>query len=158
MSRVTSSHFAKYFCDMYSEYITPCVVMIDVTSDAIQVMPLRLHTLRSRLRSSPTEWIIQQMTRKRKPSNLFIVFRAMNEFSYHILPIIHSYNIGISRLRSEDVTSVGRSDFGRMRDSNRKTRLRSYARLRSEDVTPVGRSDFGRMRDSNRKTRLRSYA
>jgi hypothetical protein len=37
MSRVTSSHFAKYFYDTYSEYITPCVVMTYATSDAIRV-------------------------------------------------------------------------------------------------------------------------
>jgi hypothetical protein len=47
MSQVTSSHFAKYFCDIYSKYITPCTVIIYATSDAIQVTPLRLHTLRS---------------------------------------------------------------------------------------------------------------
>jgi hypothetical protein len=37
MSRVTSSHFAKYFYDTYSEYITPCAVMIYTTPDAIRV-------------------------------------------------------------------------------------------------------------------------
>jgi hypothetical protein len=35
MSRVTSSHFAKYFCDICSEYITPFAVMTYATSDAI---------------------------------------------------------------------------------------------------------------------------
>jgi hypothetical protein len=38
MSRVTSSHFTKYFCDTYSEYITPCAVMTYATPDAIRVM------------------------------------------------------------------------------------------------------------------------
>jgi hypothetical protein len=47
MSRVTSSHFAKCFYDIYSEYITPCTVMIYASSDATRVMPLWLHTLRS---------------------------------------------------------------------------------------------------------------
>jgi hypothetical protein len=42
MSRVTSSHFAKYFCDTYSEYITPCEVMTYATPDAIQVTHLML--------------------------------------------------------------------------------------------------------------------
>jgi hypothetical protein len=37
MSRVTSSHFTKYFCDTYSEYITQCAVMTYATPDAIQV-------------------------------------------------------------------------------------------------------------------------
>jgi hypothetical protein len=37
MSRVTSSYFAKYFCDTYSEYITPCVVMTYATPDDIRV-------------------------------------------------------------------------------------------------------------------------
>jgi hypothetical protein len=36
ISRATSSHFTKYFCDIYFEYITPCVVMIHVKSDAIR--------------------------------------------------------------------------------------------------------------------------
>jgi hypothetical protein len=48
MSQVTSTRFAKYFCDTYSEYITPCVVMIYATSNAIWVMPLLLCTLHSR--------------------------------------------------------------------------------------------------------------
>jgi hypothetical protein len=40
--------FAKYFCNICSEYITPCAVMTYATSDAIWVMPLQLHTLCSR--------------------------------------------------------------------------------------------------------------
>jgi hypothetical protein len=40
MSWVTSSHFAKYFCDTYSKYITPCAVMTYATPDAIRVMHL----------------------------------------------------------------------------------------------------------------------
>jgi hypothetical protein len=47
MSWVTSSYFAKYFCDVYSEYITPCVIMAYATSDAIWVTPPWLRTLRS---------------------------------------------------------------------------------------------------------------
>jgi hypothetical protein len=42
MSRVTSSHFAKYFCDTYSEYITACAVMTYAMPDAIQVTHLTL--------------------------------------------------------------------------------------------------------------------
>jgi hypothetical protein len=42
----------------------------------------------------------------------------MNEFSYHILPIIHAHDAGISRLWSY-------------------ASLWSYGRLRSEDATPV---------------------
>jgi hypothetical protein len=37
MSRVTSSHFAKYFCNAYSEYITPHTVMTYAMPDAIRV-------------------------------------------------------------------------------------------------------------------------
>jgi hypothetical protein len=48
MSQVTSSHFSKYFCDTYSNYITPCMVMTYATSDAIWVTPPRLRTIRSR--------------------------------------------------------------------------------------------------------------
>jgi hypothetical protein len=47
MSRVTSSYFAKYFCDTYFEYIIPCTIMTYAMSDAIRVTPLRLRTLRS---------------------------------------------------------------------------------------------------------------
>jgi hypothetical protein len=42
MSQVTSSYFAKYFCDTYSEYITQCVVMTYATPDAIRVMHITL--------------------------------------------------------------------------------------------------------------------
>jgi hypothetical protein len=47
MSQVTSSHFAKSFYDICSEYITPCAVMTYAMSDAIWVMHLCLRTLRS---------------------------------------------------------------------------------------------------------------
>jgi hypothetical protein len=49
---------------------------------------------------------------------LFILFKTLDKFLYHILPIIHAYNAGISRLRSY-------------------TRLRSHARLRSYIQTSV---------------------
>jgi hypothetical protein len=45
MSQVTSSHFAKYFYDICSEYITPCEVMTYATSNVIWAMPPRLCTL-----------------------------------------------------------------------------------------------------------------
>jgi hypothetical protein len=48
MNWVTSSNFAKYFCDTYFEYIIPCTIMTYATSNAIRVMPLRLRTLHSR--------------------------------------------------------------------------------------------------------------
>jgi hypothetical protein len=44
MSQVTSSHFAKYFCYTYFEFITPCTVVTYATSDAIRVMPPWLRT------------------------------------------------------------------------------------------------------------------
>jgi hypothetical protein len=47
MSQVTSSHFAKYFCDTYSKYITPCMVMTYAMSNAIRVTPPWLCSLRS---------------------------------------------------------------------------------------------------------------
>jgi hypothetical protein len=46
--------------------------------------------------------------------------------SYDVLPIIHAYSAGISRLRSEDGTPVicltpdGKRGSGRMPDSGRK--------------------------------------
>jgi hypothetical protein len=48
MSQMTSSHFARYFYDTYSEYITPCTIMTYTTSNAMRVMPPWLCTLRSR--------------------------------------------------------------------------------------------------------------
>jgi hypothetical protein len=45
MSQVASSYFAKYFCDIYSKYITPCVLMTYATFDVIWVTPPRLRTL-----------------------------------------------------------------------------------------------------------------
>jgi hypothetical protein len=47
MSRVACSHFAKYFCDTYSEYITPCTIMTYAMSDAIWVTFPWLRVLRS---------------------------------------------------------------------------------------------------------------
>jgi hypothetical protein len=46
-SRLTSSHFAKYFGDICSEYITLRAVLTYAMPDAIRVMPPRLRTLRS---------------------------------------------------------------------------------------------------------------
>jgi hypothetical protein len=48
MSQVTNSHYAKYFYDIYSEYITPCMVMIYAMSDAIRATHPWLCTLRLR--------------------------------------------------------------------------------------------------------------
>jgi hypothetical protein len=62
----------------------------------------------------------------------------MNEFSYHILPIIHAYNACISQLWSY-------------------ARLQSYARIWSEEATLVGRCDSGCMLDSSQKTWLWSH-
>jgi hypothetical protein len=45
MSQAMSSEFANYICDIFSEYITPCAVMTYAMSNAIWVMPPRLHTL-----------------------------------------------------------------------------------------------------------------
>jgi hypothetical protein len=74
---------------------------------------------------------------------LFYPIRAMNKFSCLILPIIQAYNVGISRLRSEDailvvrLTPVERHDSDRMPNSDRRMPLLSYARLRLEDMTLV---------------------
>jgi hypothetical protein len=48
MSWVKAYNFAKYFCVIYSEYISPCTVMTYATSDVIWAMPLRVRTLHSR--------------------------------------------------------------------------------------------------------------
>jgi hypothetical protein len=39
--------FAKYFHDIYSEYTTPCVIMIYAMPDALRDTSQWLHTLRS---------------------------------------------------------------------------------------------------------------
>jgi hypothetical protein len=62
----------------------------------------------------------------------------MNKFSYHILPIIHAYDAGISRLWSY-------------------AWLWSYARLRSEDTTSVLCPTPIKRHDSGRISRLRSH-
>jgi hypothetical protein len=83
----------------------------------------------------------------------------MNEFSYHILPIIHAYNTGISQfwayaqLQLKDVTPVICPTSVERCDSSRKARLRSYPWLH----TLVRRCNSGRMPDSGRKTWLWSY-
>jgi hypothetical protein len=92
---VISLRFAKYFCDTYSEYITPCAVMTYAMFD-LYGSRLRGYVPYTRgLRSDPAKWIILQMAHKRKLANSFILFRAMNRFSSLILPIIHAYNVGI---------------------------------------------------------------
>jgi hypothetical protein len=48
MSWVKANNFAKYFCDIYSEYITPCMITTYTTLDAIRVTLPRLRILRSR--------------------------------------------------------------------------------------------------------------
>jgi hypothetical protein len=52
--------FTKYFCGIYSEYTTPCSIMIYAMSDALtRHDPQRLHTLCSGLQSGPNEWTMQ---------------------------------------------------------------------------------------------------
>jgi hypothetical protein len=150
ISQVTSSHFAKYFCDTYSEYITPCAVMTYGSC-------LRSYVPYARgLRSGPVEWIIRRMARKRKLANSFILFRAINKFSCLILTIIHAYNAGISWLQSEDTTLIIRltpvrgRDSSRMLDSGRKIWLQLY--ILTLDALP----DSGWRHDSDRISWLQS--
>jgi hypothetical protein len=94
--------------------------------------------------SGSTKWIIRRIAHKRKSTSLLSYSKKWISFSYHLLPIIHVYDVGISRLRSY-------------------AWLWSYARLRSEDVipvvcpTPVGRHDSGRMSRFRSTSRLWSY-
>jgi hypothetical protein len=62
----------------------------------------------------------------------------MNEFSYYILRIIHSYDAGISQLRSY-------------------AQLRSHARLWSEDITMVVYPNFGRPSRLRSMSQLQTY-
>jgi hypothetical protein len=114
------------------------------------------------LQSSPAEWIILQMTHKRKLANSFVLFGAMNKFSCLILPIIHAYNAGIFWLRSEDVTSVvcptpvRRHDSDSMPDSGRRMQLWSYARHRLYILTLDALPYSGRRHSFDRISWLRS--
>jgi hypothetical protein len=125
ISRATSSNFAMYFCDIYFDYITPCTVMIHATSDAIRVTPPRLRTLSLRA-TVLSSWVDNTMNgSQEKISYMFILFRILDKFSYHILPIIHACNAGISQLQLY-------------------VRLLSHARLQSYIPTPVALPDSGR--------------
>jgi hypothetical protein len=113
-SRAISAHFIKYFCDTYFKYITPCTVMTYATPDTIWAVPPWLRTLRSRA-----------MIWTNRMDNTTDNFARKNWLTFYgILPIIHAYNEGRSRLRSY-------------------ARLWSHARLRSEDRTPVALPDSG---------------
>jgi hypothetical protein len=149
VSEVTSSHFAKYFCDTYSEYITQCTIMTYATFDALRVTPPRLRTLCSQA-TFCSGWVDNTMNGSQEEiGKLFILFRTLDKFSYHILPIIPAYNAGISWLRSyswlwshawlrsEDMTLVIYPDFGRT------SRLRSMSQLQMSLLTPVAHHDSG---------------
>jgi hypothetical protein len=64
------------------------------------------------LRSGPTEWIIRRIAHKRKSANLLWYSKQWIIFSYHLLPIIHAYNAGTSRLRSHITAPVVDLDSG----------------------------------------------
>jgi hypothetical protein len=109
-----------------------------------------------------TEWIIWWMAYKRKLANPLSYSEQRICISYHILHIIHAYNAGIFRLRSEDATlvvcatlvicptSIGRRDSGHMSNSGRKIWLQTYI------LTPDALPNSGRRHDSGRISWLRS--
>jgi hypothetical protein len=146
MSRVTSSYFAKHFYDIYSEYITPCTVIIYATSDALCVTRSRLHTLHlgAAVWSDWVDNIMYGSQREIGKPFYFILFEAMNKFSCLMWPIVHAHNAGISWLRS----------YARLRSY---AWLWSYAWLRSEDTTPVLYPDTGHSSRFWSMSRLRSY-
>jgi hypothetical protein len=133
MSQVTSSHFAKYFCGTYFEYITPCTVMTYATSD---VYGSRLHgyaLYARKLRSGPIEWIILGIARKRKLANYLSYPEHWINFHiiyYPLYMLILQVYHNSGRLR----------DFGRMPDSGRISRLRSHfltpVNIATSDVSP----------------------
>jgi hypothetical protein len=57
------------------------------------------------LRSNPTEWIIWQIAHKRKSTNILSYSKQWISFSYHLLSIIHAYNVGTSWLWSHITAS-----------------------------------------------------
>jgi hypothetical protein len=95
------------------------------------------------------EWIILRMAHKGKLANPFILFRAMNKFSCLILPIIHAYDTGISRLRSyawpwwyawlwsEDTTSIVCPTPIGIYDSSRISWLQLHFLTPIDVMTPV---------------------
>jgi hypothetical protein len=143
MSQATSSYFAKYFHDVYLEYITSCGIMIYAMPDASRSCLHGCEPYAQGLRSSPTEWIIQRIADKGKLASPFILFKTMNKF-FHIIYyplymlIMQVYpDFGRMVTPVKCPTPIGRHDSGRMPDSDRKTRLRSYPQQWSEDATPV---------------------
>jgi hypothetical protein len=101
-------NFTKYFGDIYSKYITAWAVIIYATSDATWATPYA-----HRLRSGPTEWIIRQIAHKRKSANILSYSKQWISFSYHLLPIIHAYNAGTSRLWSHITAPIVDPDSSR---------------------------------------------
>jgi hypothetical protein len=81
------------------------------------------------LRPARGEW-------HRQGRRVLVVFRAMNEFLYHILPIIHAYNVGILRLRSKDVTPVVCPTLLERYDSCRITWLQTQFLIPVDVMTP----------------------
>jgi hypothetical protein len=106
ISQVTSSQFAKYFGDTYSEYITLCTVMTYDTSDAIWVTP-------PWLRSGPTEWIILRMAHKRKLANC--LSHSERWINFHII-----YYLLYMLIMQVYHDSDRMRDFGRMPNSGQK--------------------------------------
>jgi hypothetical protein len=133
---VTSSQFAKYFCDTYSKYITPCTVMTYATSDAIRVTLCGYAPYAHGLRSDPAEWIILQMARKRKLANWLLYSEHRKKF--HI--IYYSLYMLIMQVY-HDFGHMHK--FDRMPDSSRMSRLRSTSELRTSLLTPVAHHDSG---------------
>jgi hypothetical protein len=118
----------------------------------------------------PTKWVIRQITYKRKSSNLLSI--QSNKWFFHIIYYLLcmlimqvSHDSGYkpdtswkTRLWSEDATPVvcpipvGRHDYGRMSDSDRKIWLRSHF------PTPVDVTTLVVSPDSSRASRLRSMS
>jgi hypothetical protein len=111
--------------------------MTYATSDAIWVMPPWLRTLHSRA-TVWSDWVDNTTKGSQEEIGyLFILFRTLDKFLCHILPIKHAYNIGISRLRLEDMTLVIYPDSGRT------YWLWSTSQLRTSLLTPVTHHNSG---------------
>jgi hypothetical protein len=124
MSQVTSSHFAKYFCDTYFEYITPCMVMTYAMSDPTRV----------------TEKISEPFSYLEEWMNFHIIYYQLYMLIMHVYHdsghMPDSYRkarlLSFARIRLEDTipvvcpTPVWGRDSGRMTDSGWKIWLQSY--------------------------------
>jgi hypothetical protein len=111
IARVTSSHFAKYFGDTHSEYITPRTVMSRLMLYESHLCDYTPYS--HELRSGPTEWILPRTARKRKLANCLSYSEHWINFHFIYYPL---YML-IMQVYHDSGHMLG---FSRMPESGRK--------------------------------------